>query len=429
MFRRKIWVACAFLAAAFMQACTTGGSDDEAPARRDTPAARQEPARSGPYDYAVYLENSGSLNGYLGVSGDGSFRDAVYSLITGINGFSEKRALHLNDINTVIIPVARDADASEVNTYISGLDAATFRQRSEARGGNQAKSDLRGVFKHVLDSTNGQTVSILISDCIFSPDKGNALDYLSQQKAGIQGFFQEKLEGQPFATLVLKFHSDFNGAYYFQDNSSQTGSFRSRPYYITCIGPEEALQGLYRYVENKFGPKGFRDFLFFTPRKGYDVRPAIVMNTTYYNYEPDKPMIISGPQKGGPDNRFLIHIKTDFSELPVSEAYLLDPAHYEISPGYEVVRIQSLRGEGGTFTHQVTLASDKPKAEVLRLGLNNTLPPWVAATNVDTDKGLSPEALEGKTFGIRYLAGGIYDAYYAREPKPQYFNFAITVKN
>src|SRR5690606_23581860 len=151
------------------QGCTVDGSD-EGQTEKQRGEVKPATRASGPYQYAVYLENSGSLNGYLNVSGDGSFRDAVYSLITGIGGFKEKQSLHLYDINTVVIPVARNASADDVNDYISNLDAAHFAQRSKAKGGDQTRSDLRNVLKEVLDSTGARTVSVLVSDCIFSPE-------------------------------------------------------------------------------------------------------------------------------------------------------------------------------------------------------------------------------------------------------------------
>jgi len=414
------------------QGCVAGGGGDEEEVKQKEPGivTRTEVTQAGPYKYSVYLENSGSLNGYLNVSGDGSFRDAVYSLITGINGFREKQTLNLYDVNTVVIPVAQNADAAQVNDYISNLDAATFKKRSEASGGNQAKSDLRDVFRKVLDSTAGNTVSLLISDCIFSPEGGDALNYLSQQKAGIQGFFQEKLAREPFATLVLQFSSGFSGAYYYQDNTPITASFTSRPHYITCVGPEQALRDLLGFVEEKFQSKGYRNFLFLTPQKSYNVHPAIIMNTAYYNYEPDKPMVITDPQQGGADGRFRIKLKAGFSELPVREAYLLDRANYECTPGYTVESIKAQRNEQGSgSTHEIILVSAKPVSGNVSLALNTRLPDWVGATNLDADKGLAPEALEGKTFGMRYLVSGMYDAYYTRESKPQYFTISITVKD
>jgi hypothetical protein len=228
---------------------------------------------------------------------------------------------------------------------------------------------------------------------------------------------------------VLQFNSDFNGAYYYQDNSSLNASFKARPYYIVCMGPEDALRKLFSYVGDRFGPKGYRNFLFLTPRESYDVHPAVVMNTSYYNYEPDKPMIVTGAQRSGSDNKFRIKLKADFSELPVAESYLTDVSNYEVAPGYAVESVRAVRDGNGGATHEIILAAPAPKQETVRLELKTKLPNWVGTSNLDADKGMTPEALEGRTFGIRYLIDGMYDAYYARESSPRYFAFAITVKN
>ncbi|MEO6830781.1 MAG: hypothetical protein ABI378_01050 [Chitinophagaceae bacterium] len=411
-----------------LQCCTTGddkgcNSSPHSTEVRVVSAQIPDSTHENKANYSVYLENSLSVNGYLNVSGDGSFKDVVYSLITSINGFPDKKSLNLYDINTEIIPVSRNANAVDVNAYITNLDAETFRKRSKKKGGKQSKSDLAGVFKMVLDSTGSNTVSILISDCIFSPDKGNALDYLSQQKAAIQGYFQNT----KLSTLVLKFQSDFDGAYYYQDNFPKNSLFKDRPYYMTCIGPEEALRKLYDYVDAKFKAKAFKDFLFLTPNRNFQVNPMVVINNQYYDYEPDCPLIITSPKKGEDDNIFKIQLLVDYSELPLSENYLVDTANYNLSSGYRIESIKPIKLANSSATHEIVLVSGTIKPRLVNVSLNCHLPHWVDSTNIDADKGKSPDELKGKTFGIQYLLGGMFDAYYP--PNPKYFSFSIQVKN
>src|ERR1700744_1079841 len=83
------------------------------------------------YIYSVYLESSGSINGYLNANSDGSFKDNISSLIAAINGFSKKESLNLYDINTKIIPVTINAGEAQINDYISHFDTPTFKARSK----------------------------------------------------------------------------------------------------------------------------------------------------------------------------------------------------------------------------------------------------------------------------------------------------------
>lgn len=407
------------------QACTTGGGSDET-----TSKSVAKPVEPQSFSYSVYLENSGSLNGYLAVSGPGSFRDAIYSLLTGINGFPEKRALNLYDINTQVIPVARNASASALDQYISNLDAAQFAKRSQANGGDQSKSDIRLVLKKVLDSTGSEKIALLISDFIFSPGKNaDALDYLSQQKAGIQGYFQEHLAQDSLSALLLQFTSDFEGAYYDQSNTAHPGRYSQRPYYVLCLGQEKALRNLLDYVDQHFADKGYRHFLFFTPTKNYDVHPTIRLNTAYYDYQPDEPLQVSHGQKGGADSRFRVFVKVNYSALPLSEDEKTNPDNYELSPGFQIQEVKALPESASGFTHELTIVAEKVIKGNLQVSMKKEMPSWIASSDLKSDKGLSPEELEGKTFGISSLTQGMFDAYFGRDAKPRFYRFGIDIKD
>lgn len=412
-----------FISMAALLSCAAD-TDDEYTNKTRKKATRTSTHK---YKYSVYLENSGSLNGYLTVSGDSNFKSNVNDFITVLNGFPEKQSLNLYDINTVTIPVALNADAAQVNDYISGFNATTFKARSKANGGNQAQSDLQHILKTILDKNAPDEVSMLISDGIFSPGRNrNALDYLSQQRSGIHGFIAEKLRKQPFSTLILQFHSDFKGVYYYQDNNSRNGSFNDRPYYFICVGKQEALFHLLDLVRKQRTFKGFREFLFLTDSTQYHIVSHIRNTTEYYEYDQEEPMTISNISQGGRDNKFRIKFSMNLSPLPVSDAYLLNRNNYIISSGYAIDSIY--RSGQDKFTHEVILVAPKPQTGTLAFSLKKQLPDWIHTSNLDEDKGMTPDELEGKTFGIRYLLEGIYNAYAAYDQHSDYFSISISVK-
>lgn len=379
------------------------------------------------YIYSIYLENSGSLNGYLNASGDSSFKDNVNNLITEINGFPEKQALNLYDVNTKVIPVAIDADANQIGDYIGHLDAPTFSARSKAKGGNQTQSNLSDIIRNIIDSTRRNEVSFLISDCIFSPGKNkNALDYLSEQKNKVKLYINEKLKTEPLSALVLQFDSDFNGIYYDQNNARKNGKFRRRPYYVVCFGNEDALRNLLDNVQEQNKFKGFRNFLFLTNTKSYNVAPGIRSYTTCYEHDLDEPMVIKHIESGGRDDKFRIKLDVDFSKLPVSEGYINDYSNYVLSKGYIIESISPADKIG--FTHQLILVAAKPQTGMVKISMKRQFPAWVSASNLDTDSNLTTEALAGKTFGIRYMLEGIYNAYDGYAHSPDYFTFSVSVK-
>jgi hypothetical protein len=399
--------------------------DDTSPLKLHTKHNTEAALRK--YTYSIYLENSGSLNGYLNASGDSSFKDNVNNLITEINGFQERQALNLYDVNTKVIPVAIDANETEIGNYIGHLDAPTFKARSKAKGGDQTQSNLSDIIRNIIDSTQRNEVSFLISDCIFSPGrKESALGFLSQQKSKIQLYINDKLKPHPLSTLVLQFESDFNGIYYDQNNAHKNGKFKQRPYYVICFGNEDALRNLLDNVQQQNKFKGFRNFLFLTNTKSYNVAPSIWSYTDYYEYDLDEPMVVKNIERGGRDNKFRIKLGVDFSKLPISETYINDRSNYVLSKGYTIESISPT--DKNNFTHQLILVAEKPQTGMVKVSLKKQFPVWVSASNLDSDSNLSIDALTGKTFGIRYMLGGIYDAYDQYTHSPNYFTFSISVK-
>ena len=410
-----------FISLLTLSACTSGDEDGAKPGKKKKTTPDQK------YNYAVYLENSGSLNGYLGVSGDKDFKSNVYDLIATISSLPNKKRLSIYNINTKIDTVATNADATQVGDYFNSMTAASFKKRNQKTGGSQAKSDLSDIIKTVVDKTAADEVSLLISDCIFSPGKqGNALDYLNQQESSIKALFGERLAQQAFSTLVLQFYSDFNGRYYYQDNSPKDGLFENRPYYIVCFGPEQALAGLLQNA-GRPGNKGFQDYLFLTPVKEYKVAPVIRNYNDYYNYDPESPLTITEPNKGGKDNHFRIKVNVDYAQLPVSASYLQDAGNYTIEPGYSIESVKEF--PQNKTTHEIILVAAKAQTGKVDIALKRQLPGWVTASNLSADKGLTADALQGKTFGIRYLLNGLYSAYAGYNQAPDYFKFSISVKD
>lgn len=402
-----------------------GSDDDYIPLKQQAKATAEAPPQK--YNYSIYLENSGSLNGYLNVSGDSNFKDNVYSLITEISGFNEKQSLNLYDVNTKVIPVALDANATQISNYIDHLNEKTFKERSRVNGGNQTRSDLSNIISNIIDSTRENEVSILISDCIFSPGKKqNALNFLASQRSNIQSYVSERLRKKPLSTLVLQFTSDFNGTYFDENDARKKGLFKQRPYYVVCFGKEEALRRLLDYVQDRNKFAGFHNFLFLTNTKSYNVLPRIRSSTQYYDYDLDKPLIIYGIRKGGRDNKFRVTFEADFSKLPVSETYIKDRNNYILSKDYTIDSIAHSDKSG--FTHQVILIADKPQSGKLQISLKKQLPEWVSTSNLDSDSGLSADSLAGKTFGIRYLIEGMSRSYDGYTNSPNYFTFSISVK-
>ena len=81
------------------------------------------------YATSVYLENSGSMDGY--VRGNTQFEDAIYRMLVDLNYWAD--TLSLNYINSQPIPYRQD-----VSQFISDLEPQEFQQRGGNRGDRRA---------------------------------------------------------------------------------------------------------------------------------------------------------------------------------------------------------------------------------------------------------------------------------------------------
>ena len=154
----------------------------------------------------VYVENSGSMDGY--VKGVTDFENAVYSYLSDLqhadlgqkDSASHKNRLELNYINSEVL-----THKSDVEEFIRKLEPATFKMR----GGNRNTSDMSDILDAILKRMGSPNdVSIFISDCIFSPGKrykpqDNADEYLVAQQIGIRNHLTEYLMDNPDLGVVV----------------------------------------------------------------------------------------------------------------------------------------------------------------------------------------------------------------------------------
>ena len=104
----------------------------------------------------VYVENSGSMAGY--VNGNTDFKKAVYNYLTDIKISGITDTLNLFYINDKSV-----AKGSDVEDFIEKLNP------------NQcvfATSDISNVFDLVLKRTDNKQISVLLTDGILSPGRG-----------------------------------------------------------------------------------------------------------------------------------------------------------------------------------------------------------------------------------------------------------------
>ncbi|MCX6235960.1 MAG: hypothetical protein NTY07_00145 [Bacteroidia bacterium] len=372
--------------------------------------------------YNIYIENSGSMDGY--VEGVTEFEQAVYNFLVDIQNNNLTDSLNLNYINSIIIP-----NRPDVADFIAKLEPATFRQR----GGNIASTDISQMFGAILKETNNNCVSVFISDCVFSPGNGqDAQQYLINQQIGIKRNFALKLDHNNLSTVVLQLSSKFNGKYFNRLNQPFQISAQ-RPYYIWLIGKHEFLTNLFDKISKaSFKGGGVQNFYCaYNSEKSFDY--GILNFPKLGTYERDKNSpknkIINAikSDKGMHIGEFQFSVGINFKYSLFDNDYIIDENNYKVPDNYtiEVVKNNIVNSN---YTHIIKLTTKSLKTENVNIKLKNKLPQWVTNINSDDDTNINAKGELNKTFGIKYLIEGIYEAYKTKNNnKETFFEINISV--
>lgn len=387
------------LAAMLLCSCENGkrssrGGDKSEP--KDTTAVPETPPVKPTVN--VYIENSGSMDGY--VKGVTEFEQAVYNYLSDIKISEITDTLNLYYINSEVIP-----QGSDIADFIEKLEPSSFR----AKGGNRSTSDIANVLETVLKETEVGKVAILVTDGIFSPGKGkDAEQYLVNQQIGIKRIFADYLKTNPTAAVIVyQLQSRFSGTYY---NNVDTKILlnENRPFYIWVIGNVKQLCKLREKIaDDKLKDhSAAQNFNVFTAMNGsqtikYAINPSI---GKFKKSRTNKNNTIEDLKKDSRTGKVKFAVNVNFSGMLLDESYLLNPKNYENSSKYDL-EIKKTATKGSGYTHVFT--SDRIYAGTITVKLKADMPAWVETANDDN----GTTAVKNKTYGIKYQLGGVYDAF------------------
>lgn len=140
----------------------------------------QQPVLSSNFKLKVYIENSGSMDGYM--CNGSELKDDVYSYVSALSSYAD--TTELNYINSLIIPYN-----NEIESFIRDLTPQKFH----VAGGNKSNSDIAQMFKDILNKTDDNTVAIFVSDCILDVPNGKAEDFFGNRSIAIRNTFTKHL--------------------------------------------------------------------------------------------------------------------------------------------------------------------------------------------------------------------------------------------
>ena len=363
----------------------------------------------------VYLETSGSMNGYVD-NGKTQFQQVVFDFLSNIKNSGLPSEMNLNYITDRITPKGND-----VNQFINSLTSKGILQAV----GNKGTTDIAALVTDILKKTDGSNLSIFISDCIFSPGSVSSPEaYLENQKITIRNAVNDYIANNYFvACTVYQVYSQFKGRY-FDYKNRPTNIEMQRPFYIWVFGSPAHIATIKSKVPdaNFMGAPVVNtwtimsgDFSMFDGLNGYGLLQPSPTNGDY-RWKSKKEVSNIKKTKDG----FLFSFGVDLN-LPVllyGKEYATDVRNYR-----HIVNKQTNEEFYGTFredfvkaspyTYDITVISEKPFGRGdFTIVFDGLVPDWVAECN-DTDDSVLNAGNSLKTYGFRYMCEGIYAGFHA----------------
>ena len=359
----------------------------------------------------VYIENSGSMDGY--VKGQTEFEQIVYNYLVDLKQIRIAKELNLYYINSQILPQQDD-----IRDFIEKLEPSSFK----AKGGNRGTSDIALMIKDVLNEMNDSIVSIFISDCIFSPGKGkNAEEYLVNQQIGIKNFIGDYINEHPnFAVVGYRCMSQFEGLCYDKNDSGKYYK-GSRPFYIWLFGGQGAINRIRIEMQrnNRYLKSAENVFTVFAG--GIDMPDscyAIKIKSGNFDLDKLDPKHSIKNLKADKSGRIRFSVEVNYAPLILSDDYLCNTELYELSdPKFELVSVERIN-EYKKYSHLLTFETEHVHPTTLEVSIKTAIPKWPELYN-DNEGNEITENNADKTFGIKYMTEGIASAiikkrYYTR---------------
>jgi len=371
----------------------------------------------------VYVENSASMDGY--VKGVTEFESSLYSYLSDIKLADFCQSLNLNYINSKPLPQPDD-----VRDFIEKLEPDSFRKK----GGDRSTTDISNLFQTIMTEQGKNDIAILVSDFVFSPGRRDASEYLTNQQIGIKTHFVNRLKEDPnYSAVLYRLVSKFDGKYYNKfDHPTQINA--ERPFFIWLLGNKDQLQRLTKEVkkENMKGHGVDHTFCIskMTANTPYGILPMPRIGTFQLDPADVKTSIKNAKMdKKAVDYKFVVSIGVDYSGFLLEDSYLTDPDNYEVNNKAYSIEIGKNTNPSSSYTHIIKLKLDPSQPVISRGNVKVSLlkksAPWAEQYTDNDGEDINAEGAMEKTFGLKTLVDGVYDAYKADS---NYASFTINIK-
>ncbi|HEV2480283.1 MAG TPA: hypothetical protein VGS79_11485 [Puia sp.] len=373
------------------------------------------------------------MDGYLAGAGT-DFKNDVHTLLKDLQTQGIADTIDLGYVNERICSYRSDATAAEVNAFIRTLNHDSLK----LDGCGRSDSYMDAMLQQVIGA-DPDAVHVLISDYIFSIGRGNSSELLKQQGDNVETVLSGELRKRDFSTMILKFSSGFDGTYYVESRGGGNGSAVTvhgvrRPYYIMFFGPRERLGKLEDfYKRTKFRTfNGFEQVCYFGSGTKAPAAKLIRKDRVgdFEIAQPATQLVIDKARTDSGDFQFAVAVNLD--ALKLDDAYLTNPANYELPANYKIAGIsrntdptdEAMRGYSHLFLIRTT---DLKPVQDVYVRLKTRIPQWVYAGSTMDDANPDDTVQQKQTFGFSYLVEGISRAYGDKYKSTDVFGLNIQV--
>ena len=373
----------------------------------------KEEKRSFKWD--VYIENSASMWPYF--KGPTMCEAAVSEIIVDAEHFSGEENLKLSFVTDTVYPAIVDNSFVE---FIKNIEKDDLLKYTNIEKKSYADTKLANIFKQIIEKTESDRISLLVTDCIYSLNSHDENEYQATEWVMIKRAFLQALEDSNFSILISKFSSNYNGKYYhtkrdFKGTPLTMLSDQNRPYYVMILGERSVItQALENFEIEKY-PGWLNNYFISketnTSSINYKVLTSDKIGSFKFSRSGNKKNITnpSASRRGDQKGVFGFAVGVNNSTLMLADDYIMNPENYDIPENYSITVTKDDNKED-EFTHKIHLQTKKPKKQELAISLKRNTPKWVDDTHSDDDSKMEGEELD-KTFGFKHFINGIERAY------------------
>jgi len=321
------------------------------------------------------------MKGYF--SGNSQIKDIIKDYYDRIDDSqNEGDTITLNYINTKI-----ENSSEEIREYLMACQSKC----------TAAYTKIDDILSMAMEGINDTTVNVVISDYCFESDNSS----FPMAMSGITGLFSKRLKtDSTFSVAIIKYMSDFNGKYY-------PGGITIRkpmPFYLWIFGNEKQVKNIVT-AHVKSSNCGM---LILQPLQM--ISPSII--TKKARMVEDNSIIVKewDKDKNRDATTYSTTIELNLSKIILPKEDLCNTNNYSITEGYWIESIK--KQENDIYAFRVV--TNKPSPGVISIAYTlKELPDWVEKSNF-TGTGVPKDST---TLGVKYLIGGVYDAYHNKSNK------------